>query len=54
MHFGSLDFFITVEAELEWALAPIQSLRSTNLDIVIEALEELQLHAPKAHAPKSD
>jgi hypothetical protein len=54
VHFGSLDFFITTEGELARAPAPIQSLHSTNLDTVVEALKELQLHALEAHAPRSD
>jgi hypothetical protein len=41
VHFGSLDFFITTEGELARAPAPIQSLHSTNLDTVVEALKEL-------------
>ena len=49
--FGSLDFFVTVEGELARALAPVQLLLSTGLDATIEALEELQLHALKDHAP---
>jgi hypothetical protein len=36
------------------APAPIQPLCSTGLDAVVKALEELQLHAPKAHAPRGD
>ena len=54
VHFGSLDFFIIVEGELAWAPAPIQFLCSTNLNTTIEAIEELWLHAPEAHAPGSD
>ena len=54
VRFGSLDFFITTEGELAWALAPIQLLRSTGLDATVEALEKLQLHAPEAHVLGSD
>jgi hypothetical protein len=54
LRFGSLDFFVTAEGELAWAPAPIQPLRSTGLDTVVEALEELQLHTPKARVPRSD
>ena len=54
MRFRSLDFFITVEGELARAPAPVQLLLSTGLDATVEALEELQLHAPEARAPGSD
>ena len=36
------------------ALAVVQPLHSTGLDVITEALEELQLHAPEAYAPGSD
>ena len=36
------------------APAIIQPLHSAGLDLIAEALEELQLHAPEAHAPISD
>ena len=52
--FGSLDFFVTAEGELAWAPTPTQLLRSTGLDATVEALEELQLHASEAYAPRSD
>ena len=32
----------------------IQPLHSTSLDAIAEMLEELQLHAPKDRAPRSD
>ena len=37
-------------------MAPIavRPLHSTGLDVIAEALEELQLHAPRARAPGSD
>ena len=54
MCFGSLDFFVTTEGELARAPAPVQLLRSTNLDATVVALEDLQLHALEAHAPGSD
>ena len=54
VRFGSLDFFVTAEGELAWAPTSIQLLRSTGLDATVEALEELQLHAPEARAPGSD
>jgi hypothetical protein len=41
--------------EEELARPPlIQPLHSAGLDTVVEALEELQLHAPKVHASESD
>ena len=51
MHFGNLDFIITMEGELAQAPAAVQPLHSAGLDAIAEALEELQLHAPEAHAP---
>ena len=32
--------------------AAVQPLHSASLDAIVEALEELQLHAPEAHAPR--
>ena len=54
MCFGDLDFIITMEGELVWAPVVVQPLHSTGLDTNVEALKELQLHAPKAHTPTSD
>ena len=54
MCFGNLDFIVTMEGELAQAPAAVQPLHSTGLDAIAEALEELQLHAPKAHAPGSN
>ena len=54
VRFGDLDFIITMEEELVRAPIVIQPLYSTGLDTIAEALEELQLHAPEAHAPGSD
>jgi hypothetical protein len=54
VRFGKLDFFITTEEELAWALAPVQPLHSTSIDTVIEALEELRLRVLEARAPRSD
>jgi hypothetical protein len=51
--FGSLDFIVTTEGELARAPAP-QTPLAIGLDETIEALEELQLSAPEAHAPKHD
>ena len=54
MHFGNLDFIITMEGELAQVPAAVQPLHSTNLDMITEALEELHLHAPEARTPGSD
>ena len=52
--FGDLDFIVTMEGELAMAPATVQPLHSTGLDMIVKALEELQLHAPDAQAPGSD
>ena len=52
VRFGDLDFIIMTEGELAMAPTIIQPLHSAGLDAIAEALEELQLHAPKAHAPR--
>ena len=54
MRFGNLDFIITMEGELMQAPVAVQPLHSAGLDAIAEALEELWLHAPEAHAPRSD
>ena len=54
IHFGDLDFIITTEGELAMAPTTIRPLHSAGLDTITEALEELWLQAPKAHAPGSD
>jgi hypothetical protein len=43
-----------MEGELVQAIAPTQSPSTTNLDAIVEALEDLQLSAPKARALKRD
>ena len=48
--FGNLDFIITMDGELARAPIVIQPLHSADLDVIAEALEELRLHAPEAHA----
>ena len=53
VRFGDLDFIIMTEGELAWAPIVIQPLHSVGLDAIVEALEELRLHAPEAHAPRS-
>jgi len=54
VRFGDLDFIVTTEGELAMAPTTIRPLHSTGLDMITEALEELQLHAPEARAPGSD
>ena len=54
VHFGNLDLIITTEGELAQVPTAIQPLHSTGLDAIVEALEELQLQAPEAHALGSD
>ena len=54
MRFEDLDFIVTTEGELVRAPTTIQPLHSISLNMIAEALEELQLHAPKAHAPESN
>jgi hypothetical protein len=50
----SLDFLVTTDGMLARALAPVWPPCSASLDAIIEALEELQPHAPKAHAPRGN
>ena len=52
MRFRDLDFIVTMEGELVIAPAAVRPLHSAGLNAITEALEELQLHASKAHAPK--
>ena len=54
MCFGNLDFIVTMEGELAQVPATVQPLHSAGLDAIAEALEELQLQAPEAHALGSD
>ena len=54
MHFGSLNFVITMEGELAQAPTITWLLHSTSLDAIDKAFEELRLHAPEACAPESD
>ena len=54
MRFRDLDFIVTTEGEPVLAPATVQPLHSAGLDAIVEALEELQLHAPEAHAPGND
>ena len=41
VRFGILDFIVATEGELARAPTPIQRLRSTGLNAIIEALEKL-------------
>ena len=54
VRFGNLDFIIMIEGELAQVPTVVQPLHSAGLDVITEALEELQLHAPKAHTPRSN
>ena len=54
MRFGDLDFIVMMERELALAPTAAQPLPYPSLDAIAEALEELQLHTLKAHAPVSD
>ena len=53
VRFGDLDFIVTVEGELARTPIVVQPFHSTSLDVITEMLEELRLHTPEAHAPKS-
>ena len=54
VRFGNLDFIVMMEGELVQVLVVVQPLHFASLDVITEVLEELQLHAPEAHAPRSD
>ena len=54
VRFRNLDFTVTTGGELVQAPIVVQPLHSVGLDTIAEALEELWLHAPEAHAPGSD
>ena len=54
VRFGSLDFIITMEEELEQAPAITRLLHSTSLDVINETFEELRLQVPEARAPESN
>ena len=53
VRFGDLDFIVTTEGELAMAPAAVRPLHSTSLDAIAEALKELQLQAPEAHASEA-
>ena len=48
VRFGDLDFIVTTEP------TAVQPLHFGGLNAIVEALEELQLYAPEAHAPGCD
>ena len=52
VRFGNLDVIVTTEGELAQVPAAVQPLHSAGLDSIVETLEELQLHASEAHAPR--
>ena len=54
VRFENLDFIVTAEGELAQAPVAVQPLHSIGLDAITEALEELQLHAPEVHTPRSE
>ena len=54
VRFENLDFIVTAEGGLAWAPATIQPPCSAGLNVITEALEELQLHAPEARTPGSN
>ena len=54
VRFGNLDFIITMEGDLAQAPAAIQPLHSAGLNVIVEALEKMQLHVSKAYALGSD
>ena len=54
VHFGDLDFIVTTKGEVVQAPTAVQPLHSASLDAIAGALEELQLYALEAHAPRSN
>ena len=54
VRFRDLNFIITTKGGFMQAPAAIQPLHFIDLDTIAEALEELQLHAPEVHTPRSD
>ena len=59
VRFRNLDFIITMGGELVQAPIAVQPLHSADLDMIVEALEELWLHTSEAcatspsHSPTS-
>ena len=54
VHFGNLDFIITMEGELVWSSAATKPLLFTSLDAIAKALEELQLPTTGVRTPRSN
>ena len=54
VRFGNLDFIVTTGGEVVQAPIAIQPLHSAGLGAIAEALKERRLHAPEAHASRSD
>ena len=54
VHFRNLDLIVMMEGGLVQAPAVVQPLHSAGLDVIAEALGELQLHALEARAPGGD
>jgi hypothetical protein len=52
MCFGSLDFIITIEGDLERAPILAQLLPVADLNVIFETLEGLRLHPPESRAPQ--
>jgi hypothetical protein len=54
VHFGSLDFIVTMRVGLEQIHVPIHSTRIAILDPVVEAFEGLRLYTPWDRASRGD
>ena len=54
VHFGNLDFVITMEGELVRSFAATQPLLFTGLDTIIEVPKELQLPTMEVHTPRNN
>jgi hypothetical protein len=52
MHFGSLDFIITMEGGLEQIHGLVRPARTANLDPLVEAFEGMWLRTPEDRASK--
>ena len=51
VRFGNLNFIVTMEGGLAQAPTAVQPLHYAGLDAIVE---ELELHRPDAHAPRSN
>ena len=54
LHFGDLDFIVMMKGELAMAPTVVEHLHSASLDMIIEALEGLQLYALEAYVAEND